>query len=129
MENEQPQPKIDSMEAFFMISLCLVFDIVDFLATFLDGFFGVGEIIKFFVNIVASTTMFLWAMMKEVNPFWLLAGGGAELVPIVNALPLRTGAIIRTVWLDRHPQQAELVAKATPNIKNPKRMLARGKKI
>lgn len=123
METEKPQPKIDGMEAFFMVALCLVFDTVDFLATFLDGFFGAGEVIKFFNNIIASTTMFLWVMMKDISPLWTLAGGGLELMPVVNALPIRTATMAVTVWLDRHPHMAEVIAHIAP-IKNPKRMLS-----
>ncbi len=124
-EENKPEPKISGMEAFLMIGLCLVFDTVDFLATFLDGFFGIGELIKFFNNVIASTTLFLWAMMKEVSPIRTLAGGALKLIPFVNALPIRTGTMIATVWLDWHPKQAELVAQVTPNIKNPKRMLGK----
>ena len=128
MENDASQPKIDGMEAFFMIALCLVFDAVDFAATFLDWFFGVGEIIKFFNNIIASTTMFLWVMMKDISPTWNLAGGGLELIPVVNALPIRTATMAITIWLDRHPRVAEAAAHITP-IKNPKRILSAKKKI
>lgn len=125
MDGEIYKPKIDGAEAFLMVGLCLAFDAFDIFATFLDGFFGAGEILKFFNNIVASATLLLWAMMKEVRALWTLAGGGLELIPVVNALPIRTATMVATIWLDWHPQQAELAETVLPKIKNPKRILGK----
>lgn len=118
----EPEPKIGGAEGFLMVGFAAVFDIIDFLATFLDGFFGVGELIKFFTGLVASVTLWLWAMMKEVGPERILAGSLLEFVPVVNALPLRTVTTAMTVWLDWHPQEAELAQTVVPNLKNPRRI-------
>ncbi len=120
-----PEPKISGTEAFLMVGLAAAFDIADFLATFLDGFFGLGELVKFFINVVASVTLWLWAMMKEVGPERTLAGSLLEFIPVVNTLPIRTVTTAMTVWLDWHPEQAELAETVVPNIKNPKRALGK----
>ncbi len=124
MEEELPQPKISGIEALLMVMLCILFDLADFFATFLDALFGAGELVKFFINVVASATLWLWATMKGVGAERTLAGALAEMIPLVNTLPLRTGAMIATIWLDWHPKQAE-VAIQVSNIKNPKRSLGK----
>ncbi len=121
----EPEPKISPVEAFLMIGLAAVFDILDFFATFLDVFFGAGELVKFFINVVASAVLWLWAMIKGVGPERTLAGALLEFVPAVNALPIRTAMMVATVWLDRHPEQAEIAESVVPNIRNPKRALGK----
>lgn len=120
-EESNPEPKISGPEGALMIGLAGVFDLLDFLATFLDGFFGAGEVVKFFINVIASVTLWLWAMIKGVGPERTLAAALMEFVPLINTLPLRTAATAATVWLDWHPEEAELAEKITPNIKNPRR--------
>lgn len=109
MDEIETGPKIDGIEAIFMICLCLVFDAIDFGATLLDAIAGVGEFIKFFNNIIASSVLFFWVMMKGVRSTWTLAGGAMEFIPIVNALPIRTITMVCTIWLDRHPNEAAAV--------------------
>lgn len=108
-----------------MIGLCVVFDTIDLIALFLNGFFGVGLIISFFNNVIASTTLFLWAMIKDIGVERTIAGAVAEMIPVINALPIRTIMMIMTVWLDWHPQQTEIAEKIIPNLKNSKRALGR----
>lgn len=116
MNEEQTEPKISGIEACIMLMLCVLFDIAGFFATFLDVAFGAGEFIKFFIDTVASAIIFFWAMMKGVSLFWVGAGGILELVPFINTLPLYTGTMIRTIYLDRHPKQAEVVQTASPRV-------------
>ena len=124
-EENKPEPKIGGIEALVMVGLAALFDIADLLATLLDAFFGMGELIKFFINIVASVTLWLWVIMKDVGPTRILAGSILELVPIINVLPMRTVAMAATIWLDWHPKQAEIAEDFMPKIKNPKRMLGK----
>ena len=122
-EQNKPEPKISGVEGALMIGLAGVFDICDFLATFLDGFFGAGELIKFFINAIASVTLWLWAMIKDVGVERILAGSLLEFVPVINTLPMRTVAAAMTVWLDWHPEEARIAENALPNIKNPRRAI------
>lgn len=124
-EENKPEPKIGGIEALVMVSVAAFFDLLDFLATFLDAFFGAGELIKFFVNVAASVVLWLWAIMKDVGPTRVLAGSLLEFVPIVNTLPMRTVATIATIWLDWHPKEAEIAESILPKLKNPKRIMGR----
>src|SRR3989344_8278438 len=97
-EENKPEPKIGGVEALVMVSVAAFFDLLDFLATFLDAFFGAGELIKFFINVAASVTLWLWAIMKDVGSTRLLVGSLLEFVPLANTLPMRTVAMMATIW-------------------------------
>ena len=126
MTEENPhEPKLNGIEAAAMIGLVAFFDILDFFATLFDVFLGAGELVKVFINVVASATLSLWVIMKGLGVERTLAGAALEFIPLVNGLPLRTMMVISTVWLDRHPKEAELAEKILPNIKNPKRSLGK----
>jgi phage-related protein len=122
-ENNPHEPKIGGIEAGLMIGTAAFFDILDFLATLLDGFFGAGEIIKPFINAVAFLTLWLWAMMKDVGAERTAAAGLLEFVPLINSLPIRTIGTIATIWLDRHPEEAKIISTGIPAIKNPRRAI------
>ena len=122
-EPNNPEPKISGPEGALMIGLAFVFDIADFLATFLDEFFGLGEIIKFFINVIAFVIFWLWAMIKGVRVERAIVGSILEFIPFLNILPARTTAIASTVWLDWHPKEAALIGNVVPNIKNKRRAI------
>lgn len=129
MEGEQQsEPKISGMEAFIMIMLCVLFDMVGILATFLDVVFGAGEFIKFFMSLVASAIIFFWAMMKGMRALWIATGDILELVPFINTLPLYTITMATTIYLDRHPEKAEVVQAVSPRVVNPKKLKTQNEK-
>ena len=105
-----------------MIIICVGIDILGVLGTVLDALFGAGEFIKFFINFVASWSLYFWATLKGVPSSWIIAGDVLELVPFVNALPFYTVAMATTIYLDRHPKEAEAVQKVSLRIVNPKRI-------
>jgi hypothetical protein len=107
---EDVRPKISGLEAFFLVAFCLFFDGLDALATFLDGFLGVGEFIKLLINITVSPILWFWLIMKGVRSTWLLAGIALEMVPLIgNTLPIRTVTMVVTIYLDWHPQTAATI--------------------
>lgn len=124
-EENNPEPKINGIEALIMISVSAFFDIADFLATFFDALLGVGELIKVFINVVASVTLWLWAIMRDVGSTRILAGSLLEFVPIMNTLPMRTVVTAMTIWLDWHPKEAEIAETFAPKLKNPKRAMGK----
>ncbi len=119
-EDEEYEPKISGIEAMLMILVALLFDALDIAATFLDFVVGMGEFIKPAINVVASTILFVWVKLKGVSALRTIAGAGLELVPFVNALPIRTVTMIATIWLDRHPKEAEIAEVILPTPKNPR---------
>ena len=107
----EQQYKISGLEAFFMICLCLFFDAIDVVATFLDFLFGAGEIIKLINNSVAASIITIWSIIKGVNLFWPSASTISEFIPIVNALPIRTVLMVLNVYFDWHPKTAPALIK------------------
>ncbi len=124
-EENKPEPKIGGIEALVMVSVAALFDIADFFATFLDALFGAGELVKFFINVVAFTVLWLWAIMRDVGTTRMLAGSLLEFIPLANTLPIRTVAMMATIWLDWHPKEAEIIETFAPAVKNPKRALGK----
>ena len=110
------EPKITGIEATLMIGMCLVFDVIDIGATFLDAAFGAGEFIKIFNNIIASSILFFWVTIKGVSPIRTLVGAGIELIPFINILPVRTITMIATVWADQHLRATNVAATIAPII-------------
>ncbi len=108
MEQDNEQ-KIDGHEAVFMILVCLFFDGMDVIATLFNALVGAGEFIKFFINVVASSILYPWVILRGVSPVWTIAGGALELIPVANILPMRTVTMGITIYLDRHPEQTKKV--------------------
>ena len=121
METEQDyEPKLSPIEGYAMIATAAFFDAVDIGLTMLDLMIGVGEVLKPFNDAVASCTLLFWVILKGIGPMRTAAGGALELVPFVNALPMRTVMAAITVHLDRHPAEAEIASTAT-RVLTPKR--------
>lgn len=96
---------------------------MDGIATLFNIFFGAGEIIKLFINAIASLILYFWVTMKGVRPLWTLAGAGLEFIPIANTLPIRTITMGITIYIDRHPKQMEKIqtaARIVRAVKKPK---------
>lgn len=119
MEQEY-EPKLSPIEGYFLIALAALFDTVDIILTFLDLAIGVGEILKPFNNIVASSVLVFAVYWKGLGPLRTIAGGALEFIPFVNALPMRAVLMGITVHLDQHPGEAELAGTVTRVI-SPKR--------
>ena len=107
------EPRINGVEAVFMILVCLFFDAMDGIATLFDIFVGAGEFIKLFINAIASSILYFWITMKGVRPVWTFAGAGLEFIPFANALPIRTLTMTITIYMDWHPQHAEKIEATT----------------
>lgn len=114
---EEGQYKISGLEATILLSVCVFFDIIDIIATLLDSFFGVGEIIKILSNIIISPMLWFWTIIKGVKSDWVLIGGLLELIPIFgNTLPIRTATMIVLIYADWHPKAGQMI-KITAKIK------------
>ncbi len=116
-ENAQHEPKISGVEAIIALLVCGAFDVFDVLATFLDAFFGAGEVIKEFSNFIISAMLVFYAMMKGTGALATTAGAIVEAVPLLNALPIRTATMAIVIWLDWHPKEAEAAEAVTRIVK------------
>lgn len=118
---QNPEPRINGVEAVFMILVCLFFDAMDGIATLFDIFVGAGEFIKLFINAIASPILYFWITMKGVSPMWTFAGAGLELIPFANTLPIRTVTMGITIYMDRHPKLAEKIKTAARIVRTVKK--------
>ncbi|MDO8430013.1 MAG: hypothetical protein Q7S73_01435 [bacterium] len=109
--------KINVVEGMFMLILAVIADVsgVAGIAGLAIPLVGVMfPIIAWFCGIAIWLILLFWLNMKGVSVKWLLGGGIGELIPILNALPFYTLAIIATIVEDNLPPKAkEAVGKAT----------------
>jgi len=116
-EEEQQQKKISLPEAILMIMICGLADLFELIATFVEAVPVIGQIllfIKWFVAIFSWLAIQFWLIMKGVSIRWFLGGSGIELIPIVNALPVRLAALAMTLIEDnKGGQQAAPADKST----------------
>ena len=119
MEQEY-EPKLSPVEGYALVALAALFDAVDIFLTFLDLAFGVGEFLKPFNNIIASSVLVFAVYWKGLGALRTIAGGALEFIPFVNALPMRAILMGITIHLDRNPGEAEFAQTAT-RVVRPKR--------
>lgn len=94
------QNKISGLEAFFLITFCILTDIGDILATLLlDPILGLGEVVKLVINLFAAPILFIWGIIKGIRGMWVIGLGVAgEFIPILGSTaPCRTIAAITMV--------------------------------
>jgi hypothetical protein len=106
------QPKISGVEAFLLISVTLIIDIVPIILIF----FGLPD---FFIPGLLGLATLFYLKMKGISLVRDLIASIGELIPYVSALPLKTAGMILTIWIDWHPQGAlaKAAEKATQAIK------------
>lgn len=102
--------KIDIVERILMLLLVLAADSAEFLATLSLGIPFLGEtlsILATFFGFMISLIILGWLIMKGVSIKWFLGGSGIDLIPIINAMPTKTAAIIATFVEDSLPKLIE----------------------
>ena len=88
MPEEDYEPKISTPEAIVLMLTCLFFDGLDALATYLDIAFFAGELVKEFIDLIASSILLVWATLKGMGKLRTLVGGILEAIPIASTLPI-----------------------------------------
>jgi len=83
-----------------MILICLFSDAIEGLVSFI-GLVPVLTPITIFIgwviNITTLAIISIWFIMKGKWPIWFFVGSGAEFIPVINILPLRTAACITAI--------------------------------
>lgn len=107
--------KITAVDKVFMFILVGIADAADALGSALIPIPIIGPampIVTGFFGATISAIMLFWLYNKGVSTKWFWGGSGLELIPVINALPLRTGALIMTIIEDKVP-----IVKQIPKIK------------
>ncbi|MDP3999444.1 MAG: hypothetical protein Q8P76_02525 [bacterium] len=122
MENNER--KISTVEAILAVIFVASADLMEFLASLLAIPIqvipvvgqGLGAALMLFAWLYGFTVTALtltWIYFKGLSMRWFLGGSGLELIPGINALPLRTAAILAVIAEDRLP----LLKKASGLVK------------
>lgn len=95
--------KICIVERILMLLLVITADVADFLGTSSLAIPFLGEAISLGTTIlgfIISAIIIFWLIMKGVGIRWFLGGSGIELIPVINAIPARTAAVLMTFFED-----------------------------
>ena len=104
--------KINLAEAMFMVAVCGLADLAEFFITvFLLDLGGAGEFIKWPIDLVIWPIMAIWLKMKGVRQTWFTVGSLIELIPVADAFPTRTIAIIATIKIANSEKLSAVVEK------------------
>ncbi len=114
-EAAQHEPKISLPEALLVLEFVLIIDVVGLLLALV----GVGEVVNTILDIATFPVTQIYFRMKGVRAGYDLAAGLLELIPVVNALPLRTIGVLVTIAIDWYFPQVAVAAGTVAKIKNP----------
>ena len=98
-------PKISTAETVIMMTLTIISDILEALTL---GTIGV------FINMVVGGLILFWIYMRDLKYTRFLISGGLDMIPIVNALPLKSVGMWLTIRLANNPKVSAMTQKATP---------------
>ena len=106
--------KVGLAESMFMVAICGLADLFEFVITvILLDFAGAGEFMKYFIDIVVWPIMAIWLKMKGVRQTWFTVGSLIELIPVADAFPTRTIAIIATIKIANSEKLSAIAEKVT----------------
>lgn len=114
--------KIGIVDSVIMLLLCGSSDAAEALADLGIAIPVVGPIfpvVAWFYGFIISAFMLFWLTMKGVSTKWFLGGTGIELIPLVNALPARTAAIIVTIIQENLPEKIKKVTEVASKPAGP----------
>lgn len=111
-----------------MISVAVMFDLIQFLVNLLHFIPGIGNTVAFvatsIITVIAGATFYLWFRfngVKFTTPKRALSFGGGfllEFIPILNALPAWTLAVILVIGTTRLPKVIQDAAGVAGIAKN-----------
>jgi len=104
--------KIGLIEATFVVGIVALVEILEVILTFA---FGVGEVVKWLVNIAVWLPVQFWLMFKGARGDLYAISILIEFIPFLNALPIKTALLIATIYIHNHPESvvSETVHKAS----------------
>jgi hypothetical protein len=115
--NEE-EPKFSLVEIILLLMIAIPADILEPIVAFISPIPVVGLIAlmaMWFVDLIVFFIIQFWLIMKGVKGLWALSANLLEMIPYINALPLRTIGLLATIYLANHPKMAQ-AAQITKNV-------------
>ena len=101
---ENGEKKIDTVETFLVMSISIVSDIAEL---FTLGTIGV------LINFVVGALLAFWVYMRNLKYTRFVVSAGLDLIPFVNALPLKSIGVWFTIKLANNPKVSAVTQKAS----------------
>lgn len=114
-EQAAHQPKISLPEALLLLEFMVIVDVIGIILALL----AVGEVLNTILDVLTFPITQIYFRLKGVRAGYDLAAGLLELIPFVNALPLRTIGVIVVIALDWYFPEVAAHAQGASNIKKP----------
>ena len=89
--------KINIVEAGVVVCALLLTELFEMAITFLLP--AVGELIKWMTNIVIWIPIQFWLRIKGMRQDYYAAASLVEFIPFLNALPIKTAALLITIYI------------------------------
>ena len=93
--------KIGLIEATFVVGIVALVEVLEVFVTFA---FGVGEVVKWLVNIAIWLPVQFWLMFKGARGDLYAISVLVEFIPFINILPTKTVLLITTIYIHNHPE-------------------------
>lgn len=98
----EPRGKITLVEGIIMLMITATADLIELILTL----FGLNPL-SIVVDIPVTFIIQFWLMMKGSKWTWALAGNLIEFIPYLDFLPIRTGALLVTIYLSNRQKAAK----------------------
>jgi len=98
--------RIGIVEIIIMLLIVIPVDILEAIADFTSGIPILGQIfiiVMWLADPICTFAIGFWLWMKRLKGLWYIAGSMLEWIPGIDALPIRTGALLLTIHLANLP--------------------------
>jgi hypothetical protein len=113
---EEQEPKFSLVEIILLLMIAVPVDILEPIVDFASPVPVLGQIlliVMWFIDLITFAIIQFWLIMKGERGLWALSANLLEMIPYVNALPLRTFGVILTIYLANHPKIAQVARAPT----------------
>ncbi len=109
-EGPKKEQRIGILSAIMMVALAFLFDVFQFLATFLNIVPGLGVALCLYISMLSFSAFFVWFALKGVDYLdrngavkliVIIATTVTELIPLVDALPAITLGVLSLIIITR----------------------------
>ena len=122
--NEETEKNFSLVEIILMMMIVIPVDILEPIVDLISPMPVLGQIalaMMWFIDLIVLFIIQFWLIMKGEKGLWALSANLLELIPYVNALPLRTLGVILTIYLANHPALSK-VAQIAEGKLNPEKI-------
>ncbi len=112
----EEKPKFSLVEIILILMIVIPIDVLEAIVALISPVPVIGQIAlvsMFFGDLISLFVIQFWLIMKGIKGYWTLSANLLELIPYVNALPLRSIGVIATIILANREEAGLATIQAT----------------